>query len=147
MAAKTLFNESDVKALVARLERIKPDDQPLWGSMTPAKMVAHLVDSVDFALNGPIDAKPETGPPMFIRTLVRLYVPLPKNVKTTRDMLKTTPETDDIDLKPLKALLEQMRTSGQSQFAVHPFFGPLTGEQWARLGWKHMDHHLRQFGV
>ena len=29
----------------------------------------------------------------------------------------------------------------------HPFFGKLTPEQWAVFQWKHLDHHLRQFGV
>jgi hypothetical protein len=29
----------------------------------------------------------------------------------------------------------------------HPFFGPLNPEQWAILMYKHIDHHLRQFGV
>jgi hypothetical protein len=29
----------------------------------------------------------------------------------------------------------------------HPFFGPLTATEWDRLQWKHLDHHLRQFGA
>lgn len=29
----------------------------------------------------------------------------------------------------------------------HPFFGKLTSEEWDILQWKHMDHHLRQFGA
>ena len=29
----------------------------------------------------------------------------------------------------------------------HPFFGPLKPQQWAILMYKHLDHHLRQFGA
>jgi uncharacterized protein DUF1569 len=29
----------------------------------------------------------------------------------------------------------------------HPFFGPMTAKQWAVIAHKHIDHHLRQFGV
>jgi hypothetical protein len=29
----------------------------------------------------------------------------------------------------------------------HPFFGPMTVEEWDTLQWKHLDHHLRQFGA
>ncbi len=29
----------------------------------------------------------------------------------------------------------------------HPFFGNLNSEEWDTLNWKHLDHHLRQFGV
>ena len=30
---------------------------------------------------------------------------------------------------------------------VHPFFGRLSGKQWGETQYKHVDHHLRQFGV
>ena len=30
---------------------------------------------------------------------------------------------------------------------VHSFLGRLSGEEWGRMMWKHLDHHLRQFGA
>jgi hypothetical protein len=30
---------------------------------------------------------------------------------------------------------------------VHPVFGPLSGEEWARSHYKHCFHHLLQFGL
>jgi hypothetical protein len=30
---------------------------------------------------------------------------------------------------------------------AHTFFGSLTPDEWAQLMYKHLDHHLRQFGV
>jgi hypothetical protein len=30
---------------------------------------------------------------------------------------------------------------------THTFFGKLTKEQWSKGTWKHLDHHLQQFGV
>jgi hypothetical protein len=30
--------------------------------------------------------------------------------------------------------------------ASHPFFGPMSARLWGRWGWRHEDHHLRQFG-
>ena len=30
---------------------------------------------------------------------------------------------------------------------THPFFGKMTVDEWGILQWKHLDHHLRQFGV
>jgi hypothetical protein len=29
----------------------------------------------------------------------------------------------------------------------HPYFGKFTIDQWSRMNWKHLDHHLQQFGV
>jgi hypothetical protein len=33
------------------------------------------------------------------------------------------------------------------QLGPHPLFGALSRNDWARLIWKHIDHHMRQFGV
>ncbi len=35
----------------------------------------------------------------------------------------------------------------QGDWPKHPLFGPLSGEEWGALSWKHLDYHLRQFGV
>ena len=60
---------------------------------------------------------------------------------------------DDKDFAPererLVALVKRFAESGRASAdgRVHPFFGRLTGDQWGRLSYKHLDHHLRQFGV
>jgi hypothetical protein len=33
------------------------------------------------------------------------------------------------------------------KLTVHPFWGPMSDEDWNKLMWNHIDHHLRQFGV
>ena len=30
---------------------------------------------------------------------------------------------------------------------VHSFFGTMSGAEWGVLQYKHLDHHLRQFGA
>jgi len=39
------------------------------------------------------------------------------------------------------------RVKGGAEGAAHPLFGRLTTAEWGRWGYRHMDHHLRQFGV
>ena len=34
-----------------------------------------------------------------------------------------------------------------ADFAANPVFGPLSRRGWGRQAWRHIDHHLRQFGV
>ncbi|MDZ4803510.1 MAG: DUF1569 domain-containing protein [Candidatus Eisenbacteria bacterium] len=29
----------------------------------------------------------------------------------------------------------------------NPIFGNLSVDEWGKLSWKHLDHHLRQFGA
>ena len=46
-------------------------------------------------------------------------------------------------------LIDRFAAAGPKGCTTHPhsFFGPLTPDEWAILMYKHLDHHLRQFGV
>jgi hypothetical protein len=45
-------------------------------------------------------------------------------------------------------LRERLKTlEQQTVLQSHPFFGQMSRTEWGRLTWKHLDHHLRQFGV
>jgi transposase InsO family protein len=46
-------------------------------------------------------------------------------------------------------VIDRFVAAGPKSCTTHPhsFFGPLTPEEWAILMYKHLDHHLRQFGV
>jgi hypothetical protein len=49
----------------------------------------------------------------------------------------------------LRGLIDRFAAAGPSGCTTHPhtFFGPLTPDEWAELMYKHVDHHLRQFGA
>jgi hypothetical protein len=47
----------------------------------------------------------------------------------------------------LIALVQRYGSEGAQADDPHPFFGPLSPGEWDRLMWKHIDHHLRQFGA
>jgi len=49
----------------------------------------------------------------------------------------------------LCALIDRFAVGGPQCCTKHPhtFFGQMTPEEWATLMYKHLDHHLRQFGV
>jgi hypothetical protein len=70
--------------------------------------------------------------------------------------MPTAPEFKVVDerefTKEHEAMLELLRRFGRGGPSgltkePHPFFGKLTTEQWDMLQWRHLDHHLRQFGV
>lgn len=63
-------------------------------------------------------------------------------------MLTTAPLAWDRDSAALHALIDRFAEKTPSEdWAAHPAFGPLSGREWDVLSWKHLDHHLRQFGV
>ena len=71
-----------------------------------------------------------------------------KNLPTAR-FLKTTEQKDfNIEKNQLISLLEELNThSNKTEWEPHPAFGYFTAQQWGQMQYKHLDHHLRQFGV
>jgi hypothetical protein len=67
--------------------------------------------------------------------------------------VKTLVIADERDLRTeqerLCGLIDRFAATGPAGCTTHPhsFFGRMTPEEWAILMYKHLDHHLRQFGV
>ena len=142
----TLLDPADRDAILRRLHRLEPTSPARWGTFTAPRMVCHLADSLRVGL-GDLPAKRVDSLPS--RTLLKwlvVYSPLspPRGkVQTAPEMLTTAPSTWAEDVAALEELVRRVATSPST--APHPTFGPLSPAGWARLGWKHMDHHLRQF--
>lgn len=63
-------------------------------------------------------------------------------------LLSTRPDDLERDKAKLKDLIGRFNAAGPAHdWSVHPLFGKLPGKQWGRLAYRHLDHHLRQFGV
>jgi hypothetical protein len=99
------------------------------------------------------DVSSATG--LFQRTMMRwvaLHTPLPwpKGVPTRPEIDQaagggTPPANWDTDCAALRRWLETF--SDVQRFKDHPIFGPLNRDEWMIWGYRHVDHHLRQFGV
>jgi len=55
----------------------------------------------------------------------------------------------EVERSRLATLIDRVVQRGvaRTDGMIHPVFGRLKGEEWGRLVYKHLDHHLRQFGV
>lgn len=148
---KNWFNPADAEALTARLRRLTPDLRPRWGKMSAPEAVVHLADPCRTAL-GDKPAKMLGGPLSLpgISQLVLWIAPWPKGAPTTPDYLPGTGMSNvtefEADRRALLGLLERM-TSHRAEFAPNPVFGKLSRRGWGRQVWRHLDHHLRQFGL
>jgi hypothetical protein len=150
----TLFN-NDVRASVtARVRRLRPDSARQWGRMTPHQMLCHSSDAFKMALRDR-----EVAPvPMTFKPLLK-FVALTLPMQWPRARIKTVPEAEqgvggtpptefEGDRAELLALIERFGSARAEQLCpVHPVFGSMTAELWGRWAYRHMDHHLRQFGV
>lgn len=148
MKTGTLLKDEDRAALIARLRQIQPDTPARWGKLNAPAMLCHLADQLRVAL-GEIPTKAVHT--FLSRTLIKWLVvntglqPPPGKVETAPEMLTTSPTTWEADLAACEQLA--IRVGRGEARTEHPMFGRLNPAEWGRLCWKHLDHHLRQFGV
>jgi hypothetical protein len=147
----TLSNPTVRSALTERLARLQPSSSRRWGRMTVHQMVCHLNDSFSVAA-GARYASPATG--LFQRTVMKwaglhMPIPWPKNVPTRPEIEQgrggTPPSDWDSDRFTLRRWITEF--SDHREFGEHPAFGPMHREEWMIWGYRHVDHHFRQFGV
>lgn len=147
---KTLFDAADRSALVARINALGAAAARQWGKMDPAQMLCHCGRALETA----------TGDrPMKQKLIGKILAPLVrKSALGEKPFGKSSPTdptfvvADERDFAAEKArLLSLIDRFAQRDVAAvgketHAFFGKLTGEEWGELMYKHIDHHLRQFG-
>jgi len=147
----TLFNKSDVSAILERIEKLTPGSQRQWGKMNAAQMLAHCNKSVETAMGL------NSMKPLFIGKIIGVFMkskvigekPFGKNSPTDKSYIFPVNCEFEQEKSKATASISKFHEGGASQCTTdpHPFFGKFTPEEWAVFQWKHLDHHLRQFGV
>jgi hypothetical protein len=150
--SSNIFTDLPYAQIVHRLKGLNATSERQWGTMTPAQMLRHCRSQVDFILNPTDDVKVYKTMLRFspIRWLALYGMPWPKNTKTAPEMDVNKGLTDTADFETeLKLILEALHNLYHAQHveAIHPLFGKMGKTQWGRVVWKHLDHHLRQFGL
>jgi len=148
---KNLFERETVDEVIARMDKLQPATQRHWGKMDVAQMMAHCSAALDMASG-------RMNPPRIF--IGRLIGPLVKAIYTNEKPFSRSSPTDPKlvvsdsreflhEQQQLKLKLRQFQEGGESKCTrhPHPFFGALTPQDWSRGMYKHLDHHLRQFGV
>ena len=150
---KSILNESDLREILARLEKLIPEAVPKWGKMSAHETIVHLADPMRVALGiRPVAFRRSIISMWPVKPLILKYLPFPKNAPTAREFVQgdkgTKPVDFDADMKELLKNIEQFQTlKGKDDLPLNPVFGKLTADEWASLQWKHIDHHLKQFGL
>jgi hypothetical protein len=150
------FNSLDdpgaVDALTARLGKLHAQRPRAWGRMTPHEMLCHLNDS--FA--GVLGDRPIASAEKWMYRTVIKYIALHTNLAWPKGA-KTLPEVDQAiggtkptdfegDRAQTLALLRRFAAPG-AELRPHPLLGVMTRGEWMIWGWRHTDHHLRQFAL
>jgi len=146
---KSIFDATAYNEIVDRINGLKEESQGQWGKMTVGQMVWHCQIPVKVAIDNKITSAKGN---LFIRWFFKksLYNDKPwrKNLPTI-SAAKTT-ETKDLTTerrKLITMLQELYEARDRTTWNPHPIFGTFTAEQWGKMEYKHLDHHLTQFGV
>jgi hypothetical protein len=149
---KNLWQPDTVQELKTRLALLQPGTPRLWGKMTPGQAVAHCAIGMELALG---DRRP---PRMLIGRLIGGMIksrafqenePMRRNSPTIPGFAVTDNRDLDQARDILCALIDRFAACGSAGCTTHPhsFFGYLTPDEWSMWMYKHIDHHLQQFGV
>lgn len=151
MPTPSLFDAARLDAILDRIRQLKPSATAQWGKMNVAQMLAHCQVTMRVA----------TGETVLKRTFIGLLFGRLARKALTRDKTwgKNMPTHESFKIHDtrdftnerdgLLARVNRLGRDGPSSFATqpHPFFGQLTETEWNALTWRHIDHHLRQFGA
>lgn len=149
MEIKNLFDPAVKQEIIARIGTLTPQSERRWGKMDVAQMLAHLQMPMGVAVGRhTLKANP----------LLKIIMPLFKKALYDEKPWKPGLPTDKTFIKAgqsfdfeteKKKLLDMIAGFTEENMLndKHPLFGRLTKEQWSRATWKHLDHHLKQFGA
>ena len=146
---QNLFDPADRDALLRRLSGLQPFSPRQWGKMNAAQMLAHCAAALEIACGDRVKKQALIGRVLapFVRPAVLGEKPLGRNAPTDPEFRIAGDRDFAAEQKRLAALVERFCSRGPSAAdgLVHGFFGRLSAEEWGRLMYKHLDHHLRQF--
>lgn len=147
-----LFNRTDKDEIINRINELHPGSKPMWGKMSVSQMLAHCIVPVKVALGekklvqsliGKLLGKRFKNEMLKDDYVFKKNLPAPKSfiVKETTDFYENQ--------QGLKDVIQQFFDADKNEMAsrMHPFLGKMKADEWGNLGYKHLDHHLRQFGV
>lgn len=148
----SLYEKQTLDELLTRIEKLSPEFRPLWGKMNVAQMLAHNNVAFDITY-GRTPASYNFLMRWMLKTFVKPIVtgdkPYEKNSRTA-PVFVVSDERDFVKEKAeLVTNFKRFHADGAAAYEgkESASFGKMTSQEWSTQFWKHMDHHLRQFGV
>lgn len=148
-----IFEKSNSQQLVDRINKLTPDTKAEWGKMNVAQMLKHCSVPYEMVYNPGIFKKPNA----FARFMIKLFAksmvvgtkPYPKNGRTAPDFIVPAQQDFNLQRMEIEAHIWKVQSDGEQTFEGKEShaMGNLTANEWNTMFYKHLDHHLQQFGV
>jgi hypothetical protein len=151
MVTPSLYEPAELALMTQRIRSLRADSPRQWGRMEVAQMLAHGQVALRVALGDQQLKRGLVG--LIFGPFARRQLLKPgqfgRNMPTAPEFKVSGVPDFEKERARLLALVERFGRGGPDGVTKepHPFFGALTPADWNTLQWKHLDHHLRQFGV
>lgn len=149
---KSILDRTLADELKARTAHLRSNPAPQWGTMTAAQAAAHCAVALEMMRGERVLPRVLIGrlfgwaiKPMVLKD----DKPMQRNAPTAPGLRMTDDRDLDAEVSRLRDEIERVTSGGAAKCTrnPHPFFGDMTAEEWGILQYKHVDHHLRQFGA
>lgn len=148
---KSILQPAAEQELRRRIQALTTATPRRWGTLSVEEMLWHLRSQLELALGMRLLHTQVRSvlrlPPL--RWLALYVIPWPKGSATAPEMnaRKRNAEVQELAIEQGLLLQRLSDVLQAQQLGPHPLFGALSRNDWGRLIWKHIDHHMRQFGV
>ena len=142
---KSIQDKGTLDEVVNRINVLKGTEQRLWGTMTVSQMLAHCTKQLEMG-TGAIPTRSMFPKPIqwLAKQTFGFKLPWSRNLPTAPEMVaRKEVDFDNERTRLLETIDLFLKTES---LGLHPIFGNMTKEEWCKIAYKHLDHHLRQFG-
>jgi hypothetical protein len=152
MALPNIFTKEISESIIERINKLNPKSQPNWGKMNAGQMLAHCNVTYEMVYDD-IHKKPNGFMRFIMKLLVKNTVvnekPYKHNSQTAPQFIMTKSKIFESEKKRLVTYINKTQQLGEIHFdgKESHSFGTLNKTEWNNMFYKHLDHHLRQFGV
>lgn len=148
---KNIFDTGVTDEIISRINKLSPGDRPQWGKMNAAQMLAHCNVPYEIIYENKHPA-PNALLKFILKTFIKKKVvgesPYPHNVRTAPQFIMKDEKKFEEEKNRLIDFIIKTRDLGENYFngKESVSFGTLTSGEWSNMFYKHLDHHLNQFG-
>jgi hypothetical protein len=149
---KNIFDKQVTEEVINRINQLQTTTKPQWGKMSVDQMLAHCNVTYEFLYEN-VHPKPKGFKKWMLKTFVKSIVvsdkPYKKNGRTASEFLITSQKEFTTEQDRLTSYIQKTQDLGGDYFDQKEShsFGKLSKTEWNNMFYKHLDHHLTQFGV
>ena len=147
---QNLFDPASRESILKRLSSLPPAAPRQWGKMSAPQMLAHCSVAMEAATGDRPRQQALIGKLLswMVRSKVLGDQPFSKSSPTDPTFVIRDERNFDEEKRRLVALVGKFCEQGPAAAArqTHSFLGRMSGDDWGVMMYKHIDHHLQQFG-